>query len=187
MCLACFWCLCTQKLTFIVKYCLSVSLQAEVNWRTWGEGRKDRFSNSGCGLKEAIHPPIHHSSTAPACLGLLDEIVIRGRAGWIDEYDDVPRRRSTLSPIGLSAACCSPRSRCYDITVSLWKAIKGVCMWVGGDGKGRKGFDSSSISNSAKGLKEKYQRTCKSLPLPWQNIRLFSNLFTETFFVGSLN
>lgn len=42
-----------------------------------GEGGMDRFSNSGCRLKEAIHPSIH-SSTAPVCSGLVDEIVIRG-------------------------------------------------------------------------------------------------------------
>lgn len=44
-------------------YCqelLFLSLQAEVNWCTWVWG-VDHFSNSGCGLKEAIYPSIHPS------------------------------------------------------------------------------------------------------------------------------
>lgn len=108
----------------------------------------DHFSNSGCGLKEAIYPSIH-SSTAPVCSELLDEIVIRGgggggaAAGWIKEYDDVPRHRPSLNPIGLSAACSSVRSRCYH-------SISSLCGWVGGGvcvGGGGGWFGSGSLAN----------------------------------------
>lgn len=43
----------------------------------------------------------------------------KGRAGWINEFNDVPASQLSLSPIGLSAACCSVCWRCCDVAASL--------------------------------------------------------------------
>lgn len=43
----------------------------------------------------------------------------KGRAGWINEFNDVPASQLSLSPIGLSAACCSVCWRCCDVAASV--------------------------------------------------------------------
>ena len=131
---------------------------------------------------ERSHPSTHPSFIHRSSLFRASRWDSNKGEGWMDRWI-----RWCATPLVITqsnwAKCCvlfSSEQMLWYHSISL-KSYKGG-VYVGWDGKGRKGFDSSSISISAKCLKEKYQRTCKSPPLPWQNIRLFSKCFYQNIF-----
>lgn len=83
---------------------LRLSLQAEAKWGTWLMGLSSRQR------MWAGRSHLHIRSLTDGN---------KGRAGWINGFNDVPASQLSLSSIGLSAACCSVCWRCCDVAASL--------------------------------------------------------------------